>query len=91
MNPLTELLYCIINAQLDIDEYLAKLPDLLRDRFDITARETGRPATKELVKAVITWENGPTLSSLETVLNEKFIIKVKPTPAVPATSQDEKK
>lgn len=80
MTPLEQLLFFIIAQELDLPEF-HKLPELLRPGFLITTRATGRPATKELVKEVIKWEEQTTGPSLESVLKEKFIIEVNPTPA----------
>lgn len=72
-----QLLDFVCEQELDLEEYLDKLPARIKVRFDVkcTNNPTLTPV-EDLVRTIIYWEKGDKDSSLEVRLNKLYTIEL---------------
>jgi len=77
-SPTQQLINFIIERKLELKDYPKKLKPLLQKKFIITDGLNDLDQTKHLIDVIIDWENNTEIhTSLETLLKEKFIIKMR--------------
>lgn len=77
-NPVRKLLSLIIDKQFDQPDKILTLIDDVKQKFDVAhaIRNKAEPVG-HMLSAIVEWENGKQFNSLEYMLNENYIIKVK--------------
>lgn len=80
--PTEQLLVLIIEQKLNLAQYAEKLPPLINEKFEITSKEGLHyklqiDAAKDLVDAVIYWEDHMMYESLQSLINRKYSVRAR--------------